>query len=113
MLDNLENTGFCLSDKNITPVPSYDLYGFGLSPVRYWRGPVWINVNWLLMQGFASYGFDEQALYLRQTIIDLVRSEGFYEYFDPTNRSGHGSVLFSWTAALLLEVLMADKRRIE
>ena len=113
MLDNLENTGFCLRDNNVTPVPSYDLYSFGFSPVRYWRGPVWININWLLMQGFARYGFVEQAAYLKRTIIDLVGSEGFYEYFDPTNRRGHGSVLFSWTAALLLDVLMADRGSME
>jgi neutral trehalase len=112
MLDNL-NTGFCLRDKNITPVPSYDVYGFGFSPVRYWRGPVWININWLLMQGFTRYGFVEQAAYLGRTIIDLVGSEGFYEYFDPTNRRGHGSVAFSWTAALLLDVLMADRGSME
>ena len=26
--------------------------------VRYWRGPVWINVNWLLYRGLIRYGFD-------------------------------------------------------
>jgi glycogen debranching enzyme len=109
MLDALENTGFSLKNKNIVPVPSYDPYGYGFSPDRYWRGPVWININWLLMRGLERYGFDEQATRLRQSIVKLVKEGGFYEYFDPTNGKGRGSVFFSWTAALLLDVLMDDK----
>jgi glycogen debranching enzyme len=109
MLDALENTGFSLKNKNIVPVPSYDPYGYGFSLTRYWRGPVWININWLLMRGLERYGFDEQATRLRRSIVELVEKGGFYEYFDPTNGKGRGSVFFSWTAALLLDVLMDDK----
>jgi mannosylglycerate hydrolase len=61
------------------------------------------------MRGLERYGFDEQATRLRQSIVELVEEGGFYEYFDPTNGKGHGSVFFSWTAALLLDVLMDDK----
>lgn len=106
MVDRLQNTGFSLGGENIIPVPSYDPYGFGFSPDRYWRGPVWININWLLMRGLERYGFDEQAANLRQAIIRLCRDEGFHEYFDPKSGAGEGSVLFSWTAALLIDVLM-------
>jgi hypothetical protein len=109
ILDALVNTGFSLSNKNIDPVPSYDPYGYGFSPVQYWRGPVWININWLLMRGLERYGFDEQATRLKQSIVDLVENGGFYEYFDPKSGKGRGSVFFSWTAALLLDVLMDDK----
>ncbi|MBA2442752.1 MAG: glycoside hydrolase, partial [Rubrobacter sp.] len=42
---------------------------------------------------------------LRRTVLDLVRGAGFYEYFDPTSGRGHGSDFFSWTAALLLDIL--------
>jgi neutral trehalase len=45
VVDTLENDGFGLSDKNITPIPSYDLHGYGFSEERYWRGPVWINID--------------------------------------------------------------------
>jgi glycogen debranching enzyme len=91
------------------PVPSYDRYGAGFSPEQYWRGPVWINIKWLLMHGLRRYGFAEYAQQLRRAIVGLCQEEGFYEYFDPLSGRGHGSDLFCWTAALLIDVLM-EKR---
>jgi glycogen debranching enzyme len=99
-----------LSDENITPIPSYDVHGYRFSEERYWRGPVWINIDWFLMHGLEAYGHDEQAERLRRTITDLCRNEGFHEYFDPTSGEGLGSILFSWSAALLLDVLLEDRR---
>jgi hypothetical protein len=110
VLDALENDGFGLSDGNITPIPSYDMHGYGFSEERYWRGPVWINVDWFLMKGLETYGYAEHAQRLRRTIIELCRNEGFHEYFNPASGEGLGSVLFSWSAALLLDVLLEDGR---
>ena len=110
VVDTLENDGFGLSDENITPIPSYDLHGYGFSEERYWRGPVWININWFLMHGLEAYGYKEHAQRLRRTIVDLCQKEGFHEYFDPTSGDGLGSILFSWSAALLLNVLADDGR---
>jgi hypothetical protein len=110
VVDTLENDGFGLSDENITPIPSYEVHGYGFSKERYWRGPVWININWFLMHGLKAYGYEEHAERLRRTIIELCRREGFHEYFDPTSGEGLGSILFSWSAALLLDVLMDDGR---
>ncbi len=105
MVDSLETDGFGLSDEGVTPVPSYEMRGFGFSPVEYWRGPVWLNINWFLMRGLEGYGYHEHAERLRRSIVELCREEGFHEYFDPTTGQGHGSDLFSWSAALLIDVL--------
>jgi len=108
MVDSLENTGFGLSEESLTPVPSYDRYGFAFFPTRYWRGPVWANINWFLTRGLERYGYEGQAKQLRETIVSLCRSQGFYEYYDPTTGFGHGSDLFSWTAALFLDVVFEN-----
>ena len=42
-------------------VPSYDLRGEGFDERRYWRGPVWINTNWLLWNGLVQHGQTEEA----------------------------------------------------
>ncbi len=108
MVEALEKDGFGLSEESVTPVPSYDMHGFGFSPVQYWRGPVWINIDWFLMHGLEDYGYTGHAERLRQTIVDLCEGSGFHEYFDPVSGQGHGSVLFSWSAALLIDVLMDE-----
>ncbi len=108
VVDTLENDGFGLSDKNVVPVPSFETHGFGYSRERYWRGPVWININWFLMHGLEDYGYAEHADRLRRTIIDLCKNEGFNEYFDPETGDGLGSTFFSWSAALLLDILLED-----
>jgi hypothetical protein len=106
VLETLENDGFGLSDEKVTPIPSYDLRGYGFSAEGYWRGPVWINIDWFLMRGLEDYGYEDHAARMRRTIVELCRDEGFYEYFDPASGQGLGSVLFSWSAALLLDVLL-------
>ncbi len=105
MLESLKSTGFRLKDEGVIPVPSYDPFGYGFSPTRYWRGPVWINLDWLLMHGLERYGYKGEAARLRGTIVDLVRNSGFHEYFDPFDGTGHGSDSFSWTAALFLDAV--------
>ncbi|QYJ17231.1 Glucosidase YgjK [Rubrobacter xylanophilus DSM 9941] len=107
MVNFLEHGGFGLSDHRIRPVPSYDVHGFGFSPTRYWRGPVWINIDWFLLRGLERYGYREHSARLSTTIRELCERSGFYEYFDPFTGQGHGSVLFSWSAALLVDVLLS------
>lgn len=110
ILDTLENDGFGLSDENITPIPSYGIHSYGFSPERYWLGPVWINIDWFLMHGLSRYGYEHHAKRLRDTIIRLCEKGGFYEYFDPFDGSTLGSPLFSWSAALLIDVMMEDNK---
>ena len=111
MLDGLQSPSFGLSDESISPVPSYDRYGFGFVPVQYWRGPVWVNIDWFLMRGLERYGHEKEAARLRETIVRLCADEGFYEYFDPLSGMGHGSDFFSWTAALLIDVLLEKEEK--
>lgn len=91
------------------PASSYDRFAPGYSPRRYWRGPVWIHMNWLMMHGLSAYGYAEQAGRLRSAIIDLPRVGDFREYFNPETGTGHGAEVFSWTAALLIDVLSGDQ----
>jgi glycogen debranching enzyme len=107
LVSNLEGSGFFMGGLGSGgyPAPSYDRYGFGYSPVKYWRGPVWININWLLMHGLRRYGFETHAAKLESTCLRLVETSGFHEYFHPLTGRGHGSDFFSWTAALLLDLL--------
>lgn len=74
-------------------------------PHRYWRGPVWININWFLVRGLQSVGFEEDARRLRSHTLDLVAKNGIFEYYHPQTGQGLGSPEFSWTAALTIDLL--------
>ncbi len=103
----LESNSFCTMHNNACfSVPNYNLQGEYLDPANYWRGPVWVNTNWLLMQGLKRYGFTEKAVSVREDIIELVRRWGFHEYFDPYKGVGYGTDNFSWTAALFIDAAM-------
>jgi hypothetical protein len=74
-------------------------------PRRYWRGPVWINVNWFLVRGLERSGLAAEAAELRQMTLELVDRSGFAEYYDPRTGEPLGSRSFSWSAALTLDLL--------
>ncbi|HWM38406.1 MAG TPA: hypothetical protein VNS49_14945 [Streptomyces sp.] len=86
-------------------LPSYDLRGPAFDPYRYWRGPAWFNVNWLLERGLRRCGETERADALRADVLDAAATSRFAEYLDPYTGGGRGTRDFSWTAALALDLL--------
>jgi glycogen debranching enzyme len=74
-------------------------------PRRYWRGPVWINVNWFLIRGLERVGLTEEAEELGALTLRLVEASGFSEYYNPSTGDPLGSPEFSWSAALTLDLL--------
>jgi glycogen debranching enzyme len=78
-------------------------------PRNYWRGPVWINVNWLMIRGLERSGLDDEAERLRRLTLDLVSRSGFTEYYEPATGEPLGSREFSWSASLTLD-LLHDRR---
>lgn len=70
-------------------------------PDRYWRGNVWIQVNWLIWMGLRRYGFTDLANELAWRSIDLVMQHGQHEHFNPLTGQGHGSHPHSWDALVL------------
>lgn len=109
ILAGLNSHGFCRINETCWAVPSFDREEPGYSPNRYWRGPIWINLNWMLYWGLRCYGFQEYADRVKNSIIELPRRYGFYEYFDPDTGRGHGSDDFSWTAALLIDLVLEEE----
>ena len=89
---------------------SFDPTNNHFNPSKYWRGPIWINLNWMMYQGFKRYGYDQLAKRIRNDSIELVKKNGFYEYFDPRKteleKRAYGGDNFSWTAALILDFIL-------
>ncbi len=87
------------------PVPSVPTDARRFDASRYWKGPTWVNTNWLVVQGLRSVGAAEVADEIRDRTLDMVHASGCFEYFSPLTGEGIGAADFSWTAALVLDLL--------
>jgi hypothetical protein len=87
------------------PVPSVAVDAPEFDPNRYWKGPTWVNMNWMVVQGLLEHGEPAVADELRRDTLDLVERTGFFEYFSPVTGRGFGAEEFSWTAALTVDLL--------
>lgn len=93
---------------------SFDPESERFNPKKYWRGPVWVNLNWMLYNGLNTYGYTDVADRVKQDTISIIENNGFYEYFDSRKemhkdgKAGYGGNDFSWSAALLIDLLEKD-----
>jgi len=104
--ERLNSSSFCaLHQGNCFTIPNYDTTKEGFDSSNYWRGPVWININWMLAHGLRRYGYTLKADSLQKDLLQLPIRFGFYEYFDSFDGKGYGSNNFSWTAALFIDLV--------
>lgn len=104
LYSRLDSMSFCaLHQGNCFTVPNYDTRKEGFERLNYWRGPVWININWMLMKGLRRYGYHQKADSVAKDILQLPARFGFREYYDSFNGMGYGAGDFSWTAALFID----------
>jgi hypothetical protein len=82
--------------------PSLDPDNPGFDAIRYWRGPVWFVVNFLIGKGLTEAGHTEWGERIRTDTRKLAEQSGLYEYYCAKTGRGVGGNDFSWTAAIWL-----------
>jgi hypothetical protein len=90
------------------PLPTTPLSDPNFDAVKYWQGPTWINTNWMVIDGLRRYGYQKEALDIKKRTLELVKKNGFYEYFNPNDGSPKGAANFSWSAALIIDLLKSS-----
>jgi hypothetical protein len=81
-------------------VPSCEPASPAYDPNRYWRGPVWVNINWMIADGLGRHGDAARAAAIAGDTRRLIEQSGMREYFNPATGEGLGAADFGWTAAL-------------
>ena len=106
VIKTLKDKFLCLHDGNYS-ISSLERDNPDFDPVNYWRGPTWINLSWLIINGLEQNNHKSLADKIKKNCISKIKKIGFFEYFDSTDtdndeNSGCGDNSFSWTAAMLV-----------
>ncbi|GAB5555516.1 MAG: trehalase family glycosidase [Saprospiraceae bacterium] len=99
-----------LNERGYYTCPSFDVDSPLFDSKRYWRGPIWPQMNWMIYHGLKNYDYNQTANIVKSDLIELVTKHGFYEYFEAQKSvaknltTGYGGNDFSWTAACALDL---------
>lgn len=72
---------------------------------RYWRGPSWLIVNYLLIKGLRESEEHDLAQQIVAASLRCIEHAGCSEYYHPVTGEALGGGTFTWTAAMVLEFL--------
>lgn len=89
------------------PAPTVARDDPAFDPEGMWRGPTWVNTNWLLVEGLSRSGRRNAAVALAErTLAMVVDAGGAFEYYHPLTggRPPRAVPAFAWTAALFLDL---------
>jgi putative isomerase len=93
------------------PVPTVALDDPKHNPLQMWRGPTWINVNYLLVEGLQRSGYPKLAGDLRRRTLEMMlAADDIYEYYHPLTGEAppNAASIFGWSSALLIDMALAE-----
>ena len=83
--------------------PRVDRTEKAFDPTAYWRGPVWPQLSYLLVQRVRRAGGEELLVEaMAQATVDGAMASGMAEYWNPDTGEGRGAIPQSWTGLALL-----------
>ncbi len=95
------------------PIPSVAANQSQYDPQQMWRGPTWVNVNYLLIEGLFKSGYADLARALRRRTLELLMARpDFYEYYHPQTGDNppNAAPIFGWSAALFIDMAIQVTR---
>ena len=93
-------------------IPTVSRNDLTYDPDRMWRGPVWVNVNYMMIEALSRVGYHNLAATLADRTIDLVARQGAAEYFNSITGDvpPRAAPAFGWSAALFIDLLIRRSR---
>jgi glycogen debranching enzyme len=80
--------------------PHYD-------PNQMWRGPTWVNINYLLIEGLHKAGYPQVGRELRRRTLELIGGQqDIYEYYHPQTGQNppKAAAIFGWSSAVFIDL---------
>jgi hypothetical protein len=98
------------------PVPTVALNDPKYDPAQMWRGPTWVNVNYLLIEGLTRTGYTGLAQELRKRTLELMtQRDDIYEYYncDTGENPPKAAPIFGWSSALFIDLAIQAAKELE
>ncbi|HLO29866.1 MAG TPA: trehalase family glycosidase [Anaerolineales bacterium] len=95
------------------PVPTVAMDDPKYNPFQMWRGPTWVNVNYLLIEGLQRSGYLDLAHELRRRTLDLICCRNdIYEYYHPVSGENppNAASMFGWSSAVFIDLAIQAAR---
>ncbi len=95
------------------PLPTVARNDPKCDPNTMWRGPTWVNINYLFIEGLARCGYHDLARELRAKTLDLLnRHADLYEYYNPDTGDPppHAASVFGWSSAVFVDLAIQAAR---
>ncbi len=95
------------------PLPTVAIDDPHFDPLQMWRGPTWVNINYLFVNALQRRGYPDLARELRRKSLELVMMhDDIYEYYNPFNgeRPPKAAPIFGWTSAVFIDMALQETR---
>ena len=74
-------------------------------PDSWWRGPVWMNVAWIMVEALDAYGYEKEAEEATSRLLDMMtRSDELYELYSSADGRPKGCPGYGWTSAVFMDL---------
>jgi glycogen debranching enzyme len=83
------------------------------APDTMWRGPVWVNINYIFIEALRQVGKHGLADELTEKTLKLIMSQpGIYEYYhaETGEPPATAAEMFGWTAAVFIDLAIQASR---
>ena len=95
------------------PMPTVARNDPKYNPQQMWRGPTWVNVNYLMIEGLERSGYPELARELRQRTLQMIQGrDDIYEYYHPETgqQPPKAASTFGWSAAIFIDLAIQESK---
>lgn len=95
------------------PLPTVGANDPKYDPLQMWRGPVWININYIFVEALARTGYTAAAQDLAERTLRLVMGQNdIYEYYHPVTGEAppKAAPMFGWSAACFIDLAIRMSR---
>lgn len=94
---------------SLVPFPTAAIDNPAFDSNIYWRGRVWLDQVYFAIKGLKNYGMTKQSKVLANKLVNnakgLAGDASIRENYHPINGEQQGATNFSWSAAMLIEII--------